>query len=129
MGSIREKYKGYLTLKPFGLDADDQKSAIIIRNSEFNFDKPFLRKVTMNDGEQDKLRDKYKEIELKYKRFDVFARGIGAFAAIASAIAAFLAIRGYTGSPTSTSPPCLLHLLYHLQHFLLLLKPRLQPLH
>lgn len=58
-----------------------------------------------DNGEQDKLRDKYKEIELKYKRFDVFARGIGAFAAIASAIAAFLAIRGYTGSSTPTLPP------------------------
>jgi hypothetical protein len=46
-------------------------------------------------------RDKYKEAELKYKRLDVITRGVGAFAAIASAIAAFLAIRGYTGFPNS----------------------------
>jgi hypothetical protein len=51
----------------------------------------------MSTEEQKQFKDKYKETELKYKRYEVLVRGLGAFAAIASAIAAFLAIRGYTG--------------------------------
>jgi hypothetical protein len=59
----------------------------------------------MSFEEQNKIRDQYKEIELKYKRYDVLARVIGAFAAIASAIAAFIALRGYTGFSTATPQP------------------------
>jgi len=55
----------------------------------------------MSFEEQNKTRDQYKEIELKYKRYDVLARVIGAFAVIASAIAAFVALRGYTGFSTA----------------------------
>jgi hypothetical protein len=60
----------------------------------------------MSPEEQNKIRDRqrdqYKELELKYKRYDVLARGIGAFAAIASAIAAFVALRGNTELSTVT---------------------------
>lgn len=57
----------------------------------------------MDTEEQNRSRDKYKETELKYKRYDLLARWLGAFAAIASATVAFSATRGYTRFPGFTS--------------------------